>query len=696
MSYTTPRQTVVFDSECYRNYWSIAFRDEATGSIRRFERTPEQELDIRGVQSFIRQCRWVGFNSNNYDLPMLALALTGASCAKLKEASDKIILTDLRSWQFLDIYNLRLPRMDHIDLMEVSPGSPQKPSLKMYAGRMHSLTMRDLPFDPDRTLSPEDIDVLRSYHVNDLIVTSEMLAELQPALDLRAQISDMYGIDLRSKSDAQMAEAIIKFEVERTTRRKVAKPVVQAKVFRYNMPSWARFDSQQMQHIADLVRSTKFVVGYDGVVRMPQELSDMKVQIGNSTYRMGIGGLHSSESCVTHYADDKYEIRDSDCTSYYPNIILTTGLAPESLGNAFTHIYRGILDSRVAAKKRAGELKEQIAELEKSGGSAELNRLKGEWINAETEAGAKKLSANGTYGKLGSPYSFLYAPDLMIQTTITGQLALLMLIERLEFWGFSVISANTDGIVTKIQREAAHIYDFVCKEWEADTGFTLEYTHYKAVHSRDVNSYVAISTNGKVKLKGAFSPAGPGQSNAAGLKKNPQCEIAIEAAVAFLKAGTPVLDTILSCRDVRKFVAVRRVNGGALKDGELVGKVIRFYYAEGETGCLSYATNGNTVPKTEGAKPLMVLPDELPTDIDYAWYEREATAILQDVGLDVIDPALNGRSGTMTATLPGKKTVHIVDLPNGVARCGRKPSGLRETWQEVDSEKLCKKCCTAI
>ena len=39
---------------------------------------------------------------------------------------------------------------------------------------------------------------------------------------------------------------------------------------------------------------------------------------------------------------------------------------------------------------------------------------------------------------------------MLIQTTVTGQLALLMLIENIELAGFTVVSANTDGIVEVI------------------------------------------------------------------------------------------------------------------------------------------------------------------------------------------------------------------------------------------------------
>ena len=77
---------------------------------------------------------------------------------------------------------------------------------------------------------------------------------------------------------------------------------------------------------------------------------------------------------------------------------------------------------------------------------------------------------------------------------------------------------------------------------------------------------------------------------------------------------------------------VRHATGGALKDGEYLGKTLRWYYAEGIEGELIYAKNGNKIPKSEGAKPLMTLPNEFPQDINYDWYIREAEEMLADLG----------------------------------------------------------------
>ena len=58
-----------------------------------------------------------------------------------------------------------------------------------------------------------------------------------------------------------------------------------------------------------------------------------------------------------------------------------------------------------------------------------IAELKEERSYLKTTSDTLKICVNGSFGKLGSKFSFLYAPELLIQTTMTGQLALLMLIE---------------------------------------------------------------------------------------------------------------------------------------------------------------------------------------------------------------------------------------------------------------------------
>ena len=44
----------------------------------------------------------------------------------------------------------------------------------------------------------------------------------------------------------------------------------------------------------------------------------------------------------------------------------------------------------------------------------------------------------------------------------------------------------------------------ICKEWEEITKLQLEYADYSQMIIRDVNNYIAVGTDGKIKEKGSF------------------------------------------------------------------------------------------------------------------------------------------------------------------------------------------------
>lgn len=668
-SYTDDRPTAVFDTETFANYWSIKFKCVQTGKRRLFELYNDEGLDRVGIANVIRTYRIVGFNSQQYDIPMIALAMTGADNATLKRASDLIILSDMKPWNFFERFDCGVPNfLDHIDLMQVSPGAPTMPSLKLYGGRLHSRKMQDLPVEPDEWITEDTLQIIRSYHDNDLDVTQDLYTELKAQLDLRAFMSVEYGVDLRSKSDAQMAEAIVKSQLERRLGRRISYPELEHLVFNFRIPPYISFHGIELRRLLEDIRTTHFVVTHSGIVEMPESLADREVRIGDSVYRLGLGGLHSSEKSVFYESNDDVRLYDSDVASYYPYLILGAGLVPKHLGQDFLAVYKQIVERRIKAKK---EGKKDIAE-------------------------SLKITANGVFGKLGSPYSIMYAPDLMIQVTLSGQLAILMLIEQLERAGIKVVSANTDGFVSLVPNELYATFFDLKLQWETLTGLITEEKAYKGLYSRDVNNYIAIPVKGKVKTKGAYGEAGPGQPGAAGLKKNPAGEIAVQAVIALLKDGTPIEQTIEDCWDVRPFLCVRRVKGGAEKEDEYVGKAIRWYYSTTEQGPITYRLTGNNVPETEGAKPLMELTGELPRDLDHEWYIREAYGILQEIGYSRIDPKLRGRSGVVMARLPDQKNIHLLQLETGVSLCGVSTKSVRKSWIEYrerpDGHRFCAAC----
>jgi len=658
MGYADPRPTAVCDTECFWGYWAIAFRCVDTGRSRLIDTYPGKPLDLTGLATMISKWRLITFNGNHYDLPMIMLAMSGVDTDELKVANDLLITTDMKSWEFLDRKGLRIhPKVDHIDLIDVAPG---RASLKIYGGRIHTKRMQDLPFPHDFPIeTPGHRAIVRDYLINDLNNTIDIYKELKTRIDLRCLMSDQYGSDLRSKSDQQLAEAVIKYEVEKITGKRLWKPNTdgQQVKFRYRVPSFIEFETPECQEMLSRVKQAYFSINHKGSVDLPSEIST--VTIAGDVYRMGIGGLHSSEKKRSFVADEEFTYLDRDVTSYYPMIILALGLYPPHIGKIFSTIFQGIVRERVAAK-RAGD---------------------------KEKAEMFKIVVNGCFGKFGNKYSFVYAPDLLIQTTVTGQLALLMLIERLSLAEFKVISANTDGVTTQVAHERRDEFNAVLMQWEWDTTFATEEVEYRAVHQRDVNNYIAIKKDGSFKSKGFFAIGG--------LQKNPNNVIAIEAAIKYLTESIPVSKTVLASEDIRKFLTIRKVEGGARKYDDLLGKSIRYYYAEIEPDAIYYVKNGNTVPRTEGAVPLMELPDRMPEDIDYEIYIREAEAMLQDVGVPARDPALVGRKGVMLARLPSQRNVHLVKLPDGIAICGRFRTSLRDRWVEYQEMPFGHRMCAA-
>lgn len=585
------------DIEVYRNYFLAAFMNR-NKQVKRFE-IFENDLSSFPAGEVLTllenpDVEIVTFNGNSYDIPILTFALVSQNTEEIKSASDRVISRDIKPWVFYRNEGLREPNVNHIDLIEVAPGTV---GLKLYGGRIGVQKLQELPIHHDATITQDQVPVLRKYNRNDTILTMDLYDSLKKQIDLRRAMSAEYGVDLRSKSDAQIAEAVLKAEFARLTGTAVSRKEISYSSFFYDAPKYVRFATQELKDVLEVVTSAKMVIDEDtGHVAMPDEIAKLKIKIGDSTYKIGIGGLHSQESEVAHFSDENVLLVDRDVESYYPRMMLNMNMQPGGFGEHFNTIYGKILDERLEAKHAGDDVK----------------------------SSSLKIVLNGTFGKTSSPYSALYEPRFMIRTTLTGQLTILMLIEALECAGIPVVSANTDGIVIKCPRNKRSDMTYIISRWERHTGLKTEETTYRALYSRDVNNYIAIKEDGSAKAKGVYAKVS--------LSKNPQNPICAEAVTKFLTEGVSVDKTVRACADIRKFLTLRTVNGGAVKDDEEIGKIVRWYYAKGVEGAIFYKTNGNMVPRSEGAKPLMDLPDEFPSDVDYDWYIRECQDILMDIG----------------------------------------------------------------
>ena len=605
--------TFVFDIECFPNYFLVAFKCVNTGKILFFEK----DFDKRKLSWLLEHSLIIGFNSRDYDFPMLWGALQGLSTQRLHELSDTIIFREREhKFSIEKEFGFRVGFANHIDLQQVAPAAATFCSLKQYGSRMHVKRVQDLPIDPNQPLTDDEMIDIRSYCVNDLDITHTLYEKLKSAIDLRIEMGMNYGEDLRSLSDAQVAEKILSTEIASNTGKKPQVPrIAKGTVFSFHKHLYMQFYTPALQAMLKRIWETDFTIDENGKIIVKLEGGSMsgtslwEVKIGQTTYRLGIGGLHSTEQKQTYFSGEEYTLFDRDVASYYPMIILNQGLYPAHIGTAFLDTYRDIVERRLKAKA-AGD---------------------------KTTAYSLKIAINGSFGKLGSKWSFLYAPELLLQVTLSGQLTLLMLIEMLEYCRIPVISANTDGIVVKCPVGRESDYLTVVSQWETITGFSTEETRYASLHSRDVNNYIAITEDGKIKAKGAYtndlSFTDPDRES---LMKNPNGTICSEAVMEFLiscnKPNPVTIDSVIKkCKDINKFIFTRKVKGGAHKDTAYLGKVVRWYMRKGEFGAIRYRQTDNIVSESVGSYPIMEI-NEFPKNLDYDWYIRRAHNILKDIG----------------------------------------------------------------
>jgi hypothetical protein len=269
--------------------------------------------------------------------------------------------------------------------------------------------------------------------------------------------------------------------------------------------------------LPDLTKKPKKVrvpkKSYWGCYRIAETLN---VVVDGYRIDFGVGGVHASLSERIAKETGLYQIRDADVSSMYPNIAISNKIYPEHLSDQFCVIYKDMYEQRKSYAK----------------GTAENAML--------------KLALNGTYGKSNDKYSVFYDPKFTMSITINGQLSLLMLADRLlQIEGLKLIQLNTDGLTVAMKRTTEEQYNEICKQWQIDVGLELEFADYAKMIIRDVNNYIALYTNGKVKRKGAY------QYEQLGWHQNQSALVIPMAAEAKMLHGT----------DIRQFVEKHFADG---------------------------------------------------------------------------------------------------------------------------------------
>ncbi len=225
-------------------------------------------------------------------------------------------------------------------------------------------------------------------------------------------------------------------------------------------------------------------------------------------------------------------LRNYDVISYYPSLMIQNGYTSRNIPSAdtFAEVYHTRLNAKANGDKHT--------------------------------ANTLKLILNTTYGASLASTNPLYDPKMGRSVCISGQLYLLELAQHLyrDIPGLRIVALNTDGILIEFDDSHYAMVLAILEEWQTRTGFELEEDKIKTLIQKDVNNYVLVFENGKVKTKGSYVTYGIAPAGAFSINNNHT--IVKEAVINYFVHGTPVEETIYHCNDIFQFQIIAKAGQG--------------------------------------------------------------------------------------------------------------------------------------
>jgi len=473
----------VYDIETYPDIFTYAGIDYNTRKVSVFELS-QRRNDIDALVHHLDQLQvQVGFNNLAFDYPVLHFMLQNYYIYRsdvdyfLHAIMGRVNAVINQRWSDVKPWEVKIKQVDLFKVHHFD--NPAKStSLKMLQANMWSESVEDLPFEPGKPIGTENFDKLIKYNIHDIDETLKFFEKSHEQLKFRHEISKRIGKDATNMSDVKIGNQIFITELEKNRpgtcfnpdRSKRQTPRDSINLGEVLLPYVESLSNPEFVKIREFFRSsviTETKGAFKGVV----------ANIEGFEVVFGLGGIHASILPSCHFEDNENLIIDLDVKSYYPNMSIQNGLHPEHLGLFFCEIYLKLYEERQLHPKSTSPI---------------LNK-------------ALKDALNGSFGATLDKHSPLYDPKCGMAITINGQLALCLLVERLlEIEGLQMLQMNTDGMTAKVPRRSISTLEDVVKWWESTTKLEMERADYKSMFIRDVNNYIAVGTDDKVKRKGAY------------------------------------------------------------------------------------------------------------------------------------------------------------------------------------------------
>lgn len=446
---------------------------------------------------------FLGYNIRDYDQWIFKAILAGFNPY---EVNEWIVVKKLKGYQFSNA--LRNYPLIIYDLLQLNTSLKQ-----LEAMQGHNIYESEIDFRIKRKLTPEELEEMIDYNVNDVQEAINLFPTLKGDFDVQLELINEFQLPFAymGKTQSQLVAEIMG-----------AQRVNCKDEFNLNFPEYLN-RIKKYAHIVTWFKQFKTTKDFTDEEKKKIYSQKLDIEVAGVPHTFAWGGLHGA---IPKYSGSGYYLH-IDVSQYYPS--LTVG-----------HNYFSRATSEEGKKRYDMMRKESI-------------RLK-KFPELKTKRAGYKLCNNKAYGCMKDQYNALYDPLMANNICVTGQLALLLLIEMIEPH-CQLIQSNTDGLIVKLHSlDDYELIDDICYEWEKMTHVKLAFDPIiTKIYQKDVNNYLFINEFGEVESKGAYVKELSPLDN--------DLPIVNKALKEYMINGTPVETTVNAATELIDFQKIIKLTG---------------------------------------------------------------------------------------------------------------------------------------
>lgn len=629
---------IVLDIETLINCFIVCCRDVKTGSKKEFVfyDDPQYADQPLAFYKFLRTCvrndyTFVTFNGLGFDVQVLHYFYdwcqehvdplyeleTKEVIRFLYEDAQRLINTkeEDRFKAIVPEHDLFIPVIDlykqkHFDRTQ------RATSLKWVQFVMRRPRIGEMPHNHDTHITKDQIADVLEYCWEDVDSTYDFYQAIKFETEVRLALSKEYGRNLINASEPRMAREIFgvflckemgityeELKKQRTLHKQIA--------FKDIIFPYVQFRTPELQKVHNDFKNTV-------IDASPQSKLDFAYSFDyhGLTVYLGLGGIHSCVPAGVYKPADDEIFQDDDVVSFYPQLGIKNNIRPAHLGDVFSRIYSDLFDQRQLIPK--SDPKNYIF----------------------------KILLNSAYGLSSEINSYFYDRKYTYGITVNGQLSLLMLVEALSMSvpDIRFIQMNTDGITYIYKKQYADKVEKIRQWWCKVTKLKFDTAYYAKMVIADVNNYLAIYTDGKLKKKGIFDVT-------TDYHKNPSYLIIPKALEQYYVKGQDIKSYVLSpdhsifdyCGGVKKkknFTLNLYKDFGNMELCEEQQKVTRYAVTQKTDDAGVLVKDFHDGRKTRVLADALVTPlNDIKPDytqagrynLDYNWYVKECKKIIDGI-----------------------------------------------------------------